>query len=86
MNLNGLIDQGETVPAGSFNYYEDADPSTPNNGMQTMPLFGWERCVEDMVDTLDVIEDFDAVTRFELPPGRGSDSKTTGLYPRRARK
>jgi hypothetical protein len=73
VNLNGLIDQGETLPAGSFNYYQDADPVTIDNGMNTMQLFGWERCVEDMVDTVDVIEDFAAVTRFALPPGRGAE-------------
>ena len=26
-----------------------------------------------MVDTLDSVEDFDAITRFELPPGRGAE-------------
>jgi hypothetical protein len=73
VNLNGLIDQGETIPAGSFNYYQDADPKTIDNGMNTMPLLGWERCVEDMVDTLDMTEDFRAITRFELPAGRGAE-------------
>jgi hypothetical protein len=73
VTLNGLIDQGETLPAGSYNYFQDADPVTIDNGMDTMPLLGWERCVEDMVDSQDETEDFGAITRFTLPPGRGAE-------------
>ncbi len=73
VNLNGLIDQGETIPAGSYNYFQDADPVTINNGMDTMPLLGWERSVEDMVDTLDAIENFKGITTFTNSPGRGTE-------------
>jgi len=66
VNLNGLIDQGETIPSNSHNYYADSDPVTVDDGMRTMPLFGLERCVEDMVDTYDMGEDFSLITSFEV--------------------
>ncbi|MEI8242214.1 MAG: LamG-like jellyroll fold domain-containing protein [bacterium] len=73
VNLNGLIDQGETVPAGCHNYSTDADPSTPDNGMNTMTLFGWERLVEDNVDTFDAVEDFNSASRFKMARSNTSD-------------
>ncbi|MBM4164442.1 MAG: hypothetical protein FJ222_08380, partial [Lentisphaerae bacterium] len=65
-NLNGLIDQGETIPVNSHNYYMDADPATSDDGMRTMPVLGWERLAEDMVDTYDVIENFATITSFQV--------------------
>ncbi len=75
VNLNGLIDQGETVPDQSHNYLTDADgtPTRADNGMDTMALFGWERCTEDYIDTLDAIEDFEAITTFTFPTGTGNE-------------
>ncbi len=69
VNLNGLVDQGETVPLGSHNYFTDPHPNLPDNGMDTMALFGWERCIEDLIDTYDAVEDFRTLTHFDMPLG-----------------
>ncbi|MDP6810988.1 MAG: S8 family serine peptidase [Kiritimatiellia bacterium] len=71
VNLNGLIDQGETIPDGSQNYF--ADPAGEDGGMDTMALFGWERCTEDYIDTYDAIEDFRAIVNFTFPGGTGEE-------------
>lgn len=63
LNLDGLIDQGEVPPYNSNNYFCDADLITPDNGMDTLPLWGWERFMEDVVEQMDSAEDFLAVQR-----------------------
>ncbi|MEO5367212.1 MAG: hypothetical protein H7831_12865, partial [Magnetococcus sp. WYHC-3] len=74
VNLNGLIDQGSCIPAGSQNSYRDADPGTiQDDGMNTMPLFSGARLVEDEVDIYDSVEDFESVTFFQSPSAMTND-------------
>ncbi len=58
-NLDGLIDMGETRPAGSENYLSDSDPTNANNGTQTNYPFNRQRMLEDCVMILDEGLDFD---------------------------
>ncbi len=59
-NLDGLIDQGEVRPVGSENYLNDADPQLPRiPGTQTAYPWNRQRLIEDCVEALDSIIDFD---------------------------
>lgn len=52
-NLDGLLDMGETRPAGSENYVVDADPREPSNGTRTFYPYNRRRLWEDAVAILD---------------------------------
>jgi hypothetical protein len=72
VDLDGLIDQGETLPASSANYMTDWDPGTPDNGMDSRYPFNWERWFEDMVEIWDHAEDFAALSRANSSVPRSS--------------
>lgn len=52
-NLDGLIDLGETRPAGSENYIEDADPATFIPGTDSRYPWNRRRLWEDVIAILD---------------------------------
>jgi len=58
-NLDGMIDQGEVRFAGSENYLADSYNGTVNNGVYTVYPWNRTRLVEDCVEVLDEILDFD---------------------------
>lgn len=58
-NLDGLLDIGETRPAGSENYLADSDIGTGNTGTNTVYPFNRQRLVEDTIMILDEGLDFD---------------------------
>ncbi len=91
VDLDGLIDQGESIPAGSANYLVDHNPMTPDDGQNTDMPFGWERWMEDMVEIWDTAENFaDVLSHGSLvnpasadnvvvdPPGPNSDVLSDG--------
>ncbi|HAS82158.1 MAG TPA: hypothetical protein DCS43_05655, partial [Verrucomicrobia bacterium] len=73
VNLTGMIDQGETIPANSHNYMADPQADSPDNGRSSMPIFGWARLIEHLVAIYDAVEDFDKVGLYTVP-GRTGDS------------
>lgn len=61
LNLDGLIDQGSTIPARSHQYFVDHDPLTPDGGLPAANHaypFNWIRYFQDCVAVLDYYEDF----------------------------
>ena len=58
-NLDGLIDQGETRPAGSENYVADSCRCTVNDGLRTDYPFNRRRLLEDCIEVVDGTVDFD---------------------------
>ncbi len=58
-NLDGLVDLGECRHAGSENYQADSDVGTANNGVASVYPFNRGRMVEDAVEVIDDILDFD---------------------------
>ena len=61
VNLDGLVDLGETVPDRSLNYSEDTDSQTPVGGRLTAYPFSWVRYFEDCTAAWDTAEDFNAL-------------------------
>ncbi len=72
VNLTGMIDQGETIPANSQNYAVDPQADSQDNGMNTFPVFGWERLMEHLVSIYDAVEDFGEVGRYTVPGRTGT--------------
>jgi hypothetical protein len=74
-NLDGMIDQGEVTPAAAANYLADPIISTPNNGVETIYPFNRRRLVEDCVEILDEVLDFNdlvdpvSMARLACPGG-----------------
>lgn len=59
-NLDGMLDQGEVPPAGSDNYLADTDPQFgPVPGTTTIYPWNRQRLLEDCIEVLDQIFDFD---------------------------
>ncbi len=52
-NLDGLIDQGETVVPGAMNYFNDPIPTTPDNLADTLYPFNRDRITEDVIEVND---------------------------------
>ncbi|MGY8994324.1 MAG: hypothetical protein ACKVK8_09290, partial [Rhodospirillales bacterium] len=74
LNLDGLIDQGETIPAGSQAYFVDDHAGTPDSGGTSDAVnypFNWDRYAEDAVEAWDYGED------YELTQTPGSGIGTT---------
>ncbi|MFT7489336.1 MAG: hypothetical protein ACI9OU_001738, partial [Candidatus Promineifilaceae bacterium] len=66
VNLDGLVDQGETVPAGSQSYFVDDDSSTADSGGSSDGVlypFNWDRYVEDTTEAWDYGEDYELTQR-----------------------
>ena len=71
VNLNGLIDQGETIPPASHAYFVDDNPRVSGAGSEDGGLtadgswypFNWDRYAEDCIEVWDVSEDYAAVVR-----------------------
>jgi hypothetical protein len=61
VNLDGLIDLGETVPDRSSNYSVDCNPIHPVGGRKTDYPWNWGRYFEDCVAAWDSSEDFYAL-------------------------
>jgi len=60
-NLDGMLDQGEIPPAGSDNYLADTDPQfNPIPGTSTIYPWNRRRLLEDCVEVLDQIFDFNS--------------------------
>jgi PKD repeat protein len=57
-NLDGLIDLGEVVVAGTENYVDDPDHHTPR-GSGTIYPWNRKRLLEDCIEVLDDVIDFD---------------------------
>jgi PKD repeat protein len=58
-NLDGLLDLGETRFSGSANYVSDSHRGTANDGIQSAYPFNRNRMMEDCVEALDQVLDFD---------------------------
>jgi PKD repeat protein len=58
-NLDGLVDQGECRHAGSENYQHDSLTGTVNDGIASIYPFHRDRMVEDAVEVIDDLVDFD---------------------------
>ncbi|MBA4386374.1 MAG: hypothetical protein C0404_00225, partial [Verrucomicrobia bacterium] len=63
VDLDGLVDQGETIPHNAVNYMVDPDPNTTDDGMATMYPFHWQRFLEDVMQLWDDVEDFPELYR-----------------------
>lgn len=63
VDLDGLVDQGETIPFNSVNWMVDPDPNTTDDGMATMYPFHWQRFLEDVVQVWDDVEDWPELYR-----------------------
>jgi hypothetical protein len=65
LNLDGLLDLGETIPDRSQNYSTDAvrgaGAVTPQGGRLTAYPFNWFRYFEDCVAAWDEVEDYNAL-------------------------
>ena len=61
VNLDGLVDLGETIPEKSQNYSVDTDSVNPTGGRLTDYPFNWQRYFEDCVAVWDQHEDFNQV-------------------------
>ncbi len=69
VNLDGLIDQGETVPPNSHSYFIDDDSSTEDGGLITVGSvypFNWDRYAEDAVEAWDYAEDYGRASRYSV--------------------
>ncbi len=86
VNINGLIDQGETIPATSHCYYADdislvaVTPPSPDGGFTSPGAFcrypfNWDRYAEDIIEAYDYAEDYQAVQLKY--PGQVSDTPLT---------
>ncbi|MCK5850404.1 MAG: hypothetical protein KAH23_05765, partial [Kiritimatiellae bacterium] len=64
VNLDGLIDQGETIRAGAANYFVDDYSDTKDGGViseGSIYPFSWDRYAEDILEVWDYSEDFLAI-------------------------
>ncbi|UCG34096.1 MAG: PKD domain-containing protein [Phycisphaerales bacterium] len=67
-NLDGLLDQGETIVAGAGNYLNDYDVSSSNDGVHSRYPFNRVRLLEDIVAIQDHEVDWtDYVAGGQLP-------------------
>ncbi len=57
--LDGLVDQGSVRAPGSESYTADNVPATPNNGTASLYPFNRRRLLEDCIEILDDVFDFD---------------------------
>ncbi len=80
-NLDGLLDQGECRYPGSENYLSDSVIATSNDGVQSRYPFNRNRIIEDCIEALDEVIDFDdwvdsvTLDRMTCDPGSGSSSE-----------
>ncbi|MCO6438986.1 MAG: PKD domain-containing protein [Phycisphaerae bacterium] len=86
-NLDGLIDQGEVRPQGSENYLVDSFIELGRiPGTETQYPFNRQRILEDLVEALDPIVDFDdyidtvSLNQIECSQGKPADLVPTA-YP-----
>jgi len=68
-NLDGLLDQGETIVPNGMNYLNDVDPNSTNNLVYGIYPFNRTRLLEDVVEVNDHERDWtDYVTGGQLDP------------------